>query len=134
MTSPVHNCVLLADRHHGLSEGIRGLLETTFHAVVMVADEASLSKSVGRLKPEIAVVDLSLVPGDSLHWLERLRARCPDMKLVVISIYDEPAVRERALAAGADAFVLKRNLATDLLPTVDAVLAAENTNKAGTLN
>jgi hypothetical protein len=31
-------CVLLADRHHGLSEGMRGSLETLFEAVVMVAD------------------------------------------------------------------------------------------------
>ena len=36
------SCVLLADRHHGLTEGVRGLLETAFGTVVMVADEASL--------------------------------------------------------------------------------------------
>ena len=38
-------CVLLADRHHGLTERIRGLLETMFDAVVMVADEPSLQES-----------------------------------------------------------------------------------------
>jgi hypothetical protein len=36
------SCVLLTDRHHGLTEGVRGLLETAFGSVVMVADEASL--------------------------------------------------------------------------------------------
>ena len=54
------SCVLLADRHHGLTEGVRGLLETAFATVVMVADEASLIDAASRLTPEIAVVDLSL--------------------------------------------------------------------------
>jgi len=42
MADQAVNCVLLADRHHGLSEGVRGLFETAFDAVVMVADETSL--------------------------------------------------------------------------------------------
>ena len=49
------HCVLLADRHHGLTEGIRGLLETLFDAVVMVADEPSLQESAVRLQPSAAV-------------------------------------------------------------------------------
>jgi hypothetical protein len=39
------SCVLLADRHHGLTEGVRGLLETAFGTVLMVADEASLREA-----------------------------------------------------------------------------------------
>jgi hypothetical protein len=35
------SCVLLADRHHGLRDSVRGLLETEFATVLMVADEAS---------------------------------------------------------------------------------------------
>ena len=50
------SCVLLADRHHGLTEGVRGLLETAFGTVVMVADEASLLEGASRLRPDVAVV------------------------------------------------------------------------------
>ena len=53
------NCVLLADRHHGLTEGVRGLLESSFDAVVMVADETSLFQSAEQLQPAVAIVDLS---------------------------------------------------------------------------
>jgi len=118
-------CVLLADRHHGLTEGVRGLLETVFEAVVMVADENSLLESAGRLRPTLAVVDLSLAHGDSLRWLPRLRALCPELKILVLSVHDEPSVRRAALEAGADGFVLKRSIATDLLTAVDAALAGE---------
>ena len=113
------SCVLLADRHHGLTEGIRGLLETTFGTVVMVADETSLLEGAGRLKPDVAVVDLSLARDRSLGWLKALRNRCPGLKVIVLSVHDEPNVRRAAQEAGADAFVLKRAIVTDLLPAVD---------------
>jgi two-component system secretion response regulator SsrB len=124
-------CVLLADRHHGLTEGVRGLLETMFEAVVMVADENSLSESAARLQPTLAVVDLSLARGDSLQWLPRLRARCPGLKIILLSVHDEPSVCRSAMDAGADGFVLKRALATDLLAAVDAVLAGRNYVSSG---
>jgi DNA-binding NarL/FixJ family response regulator len=122
-TEKTFDCVLLADRHHGLTEGVRGLLETLFKTVVMVADESSLQESAGRLQPEVAVVDISLACEGGLHWLERLRQRCPQMKLIVISCHDESCARRAAMDAGADGFVLKRAIATDLLPAVESVLA-----------
>ena len=115
------SCVLLADRHHGLAEGVRGLLETAFGSVVMVADETSLLDAAGRLHPDVAVVDLSLAQAGSLNWLRALGERSPGLKVIVLSVHDEPTVRRAALDAGADAFVLKRSIVTDLMPAVDLV-------------
>lgn len=125
MSAETIKCVLLADRHHGLTEGVRGLLESMFEAVVMVADETSLFESATRLQPMLAVVDLSLAHGDCRRWLQRLRAACPGLKILVLSVYDEPSVCRSVLDAGADGLVLKRALATELLPAVDAVLAGQ---------
>ena len=115
------SCVLLADRHHGLAERLRGLLETAFETVVMVADETSLLEGAGRLRPDVAVVDLSLARDSHLGWLSAIRQRCPGLKVIVLSVHDEQSVRRAALEAGADAFVLKRTIITDLLPAVDLV-------------
>jgi DNA-binding NarL/FixJ family response regulator len=115
------NCVLLADRHHGLTEGVRGLLGTAFDTVVMVADETSLLEGASRLRPEVAVVDLSLAPSGGLGWLQAVRERSPGIKVIVLSVHDEESVRQAALDAGADAFVLKRAIATDLLPAIEHV-------------
>jgi two-component system secretion response regulator SsrB len=115
------SCVLLADRHHGLTEGVRGLLATAFGSVVMVSDETSLLEGAGRLQPDLAVVDLSLAPDSNLNWLQLLRRSCPNLKVIVLSVHDEESVRQAAMRAGADAFVLKRAIATDLLAAVDAV-------------
>jgi DNA-binding NarL/FixJ family response regulator len=115
------SCVLLADRHHGLTEGVRGLLETAFGTVIMVADEASLLEGASRLQPDVAVVDVSLAKHCSLDWLHALRAWEPEVKVIVLSVHDEESVRQTALDAGADAFVLQRAIATDLLPTLARV-------------
>jgi two-component system secretion response regulator SsrB len=117
------SCVLLADRHHGLTEGVRGLLETAFGTVVMVADEASLLEAAVRLRPEVAIVDLSLARDNGLDWFRAVRQRCPELKVIVLSVHDEESVRSAAMAAGADAFVLKRAIVTDLLPAIEAVRA-----------
>jgi len=115
--------VLLADRHHGLRDSVRGLLESQFDAVFMVADEASLLEGVGRLNPAIVVVDLSLSGSDLPSLLGRLAARAPGTKVLLLSVHDERTVVASALKAGASGLVVKRDLATDLMPAIDAVLA-----------
>jgi len=127
------SCVLLADRHHGLTEGVRGLLESSFDAVVMVADETSLFQSAERLQPTVAIVDLSLARGEGPQWLPRLRSRCPGLKLIVLSVHDQPNVCRATMEAGADAFVLKRSIVTDLLPAIDAVQSGQRYVSPGAL-
>jgi DNA-binding NarL/FixJ family response regulator len=125
-TSASPTCVLLADRHHGLTEGLRSLLETAFGTVMMVADAASLLEGAERLHPDLAIVDLSLAREGGLAWLGALRLRRPDLAIIALSVHDEQSVRAAALAAGADDFVLKRDLSTDLLPAI-ARLTREGT-------
>ena len=123
MSKQLSDCVLLADRHHGLSEGIRGLLETSFTSVFLVADETSLIEGVGLLRPAAVVVDLSLGAGDVPGLMRELRARSPGAKVLLLSVHDEPSILRSAVAAGADGIILKRAIATDLLPALDAILA-----------
>jgi DNA-binding NarL/FixJ family response regulator len=117
------DCVLLADSHRGLTDGMRGLLATTFETVVMVADEGSLFESAGRLHNDLAVVDLALSRGNGLELVRRLRGRFPEMKLIIVSTHDQSILSRSVLDAGANGFVVKRALATDLLAAIDAVLA-----------
>ena len=116
-------CVLLASRHLSLREGIRGLLHQQFEAVVTVTDETSLVESAVRMHPDVVVADLSLTKGECYGWLRRLLASRPESRVIVLSDYPEPAVREAAFDAGAAGFVLKIEIATHLLPAVNEVLA-----------
>jgi DNA-binding NarL/FixJ family response regulator len=118
-------CVLLADRHHGLRDSVRGLLEAKFATVFMVADEASLLEGAERLKPAVVVLDLSLSAGDLRGLLARIGERAPSSKILMLSVHHEQTVGDAVIAAGADAVVLKRSLATDLMPAVDALLTGK---------
>ena len=119
-------CVILADSHHAMSEGIRGLVASIFNAVVMVADEVSLLEGASRLDSELAIVDTALSRGNILTLIRRLRSGFPEMKVLVLGISDQPLLVQRILDAGAAGFVLKRMVATDLLPAIDAVLSGQS--------
>jgi two-component system secretion response regulator SsrB len=134
MGDAMMNCVLLADRHHGLSEGVRGLLATTFAGVFTVTDEASLMEGAARIRPTVVVVDLSLAEGDMVGFLQALRRQAPAAKVLLLTVHDEPTVASAALAAGADGVVLKRAIATDLLAAVDAVLAGRRYTSPSTVS
>ena len=123
MNTETSKCVVLADRHYGVIEGIDGLLKTTFATVVMVTDENSLIESASRMQPAVVVADLSVAGGGGFGWLGRLLGKSLGSKVIVLSVHDEPSVVQSALEAGASGFVLKRAIATDLLNAVDVVLA-----------
>lgn len=123
MSEENQTCALLADRHLGLADAIRDLLLAKFETVMMVGDEPSLHESLVRLRLCVAVVDLSLTGDNGLSLVRRVRARSPDLKLILLSVYDEANVCRAIIEAGANAVVLKRTLAADLLPAVEAVLA-----------
>jgi DNA-binding NarL/FixJ family response regulator len=116
---------LLADRHHGVVEGVRGLLETAFGTVFIVGDQASLIDGIARLEPSMTIIDLALAGGAWLKLLRTLREDWPDAKIIVLSMYDELSVVRAAMGAGANGFVLKRTIATDMLEAVAAVFRDE---------
>ncbi len=116
------SCLLLADRHQGLLEGIQGLLGSMFEAVVTVSDEPSLMEGVRRLQPTLAVLDLGLSV-DGLGALRRLRQAHPGQRVVLLSPHDAPVAAEAALRSGANGYVLKRTIAEDLVAAAEAVLA-----------
>ncbi len=118
----IHGCVLLADRHQNMLEGVRRLLDTIFDAVVMVADEKSFYDAVEKLRPALTIVDLSLPVSGESNVARWLKSRHPDLKFIILSVHDEPTVVDEVLDAGASGFVLKRSAVTDLIPAIREVL------------
>lgn len=118
--------VILADRHQDMLEGVRGLLETEFETVLMVADIHSLINTATTLDIDLAVVDFSLPVQNCGNIARHMKKLFPDLKLIVLSLHDELTVLREVMAAGAEGFVLKRSAATDLIPAVHAVVAGRH--------
>jgi two-component system secretion response regulator SsrB len=102
--------------------GVHSLLDALFESVLMVADEHSLMEALTPFKPELVVVDLSLPGEGEANIARRLMEHDPDLRVIVLSVHDEPTVVSQMLRAGVAGFVLKRSAATDLVPAVKAVL------------
>jgi DNA-binding NarL/FixJ family response regulator len=106
-------------------EALRGLLAGRFTATVMVADVTSLLEAVGRIGPDLVVVDHSMSASGGANVVRTLFSQYPGLRVIVLSVHDEQAAVSQVLGAGAAGFVLKRTAAAELTAAVDAVLRGE---------
>ena len=117
-----HGCVVIADIHQSMLEGIRGLLDTVFDTTVMVASISSLRKTAEKLNPDLVVMDLSMPPSEGSNVVKEFVSSCPGTRLIVMSVHDEMNVCEKIISSGASGFVLKRRAGIDLLDAAEEVL------------
>ena len=112
--------VLLADDHRMVAEGLKSLLEPEFDLVGMVEDGRRLLEEATALKPDVAVVDITMPRLNGLEAIPLLKKAVPKIKIVVITMHREPAYARRAFESGADGFVLKHAAAEELIEAVRA--------------
>jgi DNA-binding NarL/FixJ family response regulator len=116
-----NSCVILGDKHQSALEGIRGLLESVFSGVVMVADQPSLFEAIDKIAPEYVIVDMSLLALDQQQSSFKLNKRFYGTKCIILAVNDDPSLVEYVIKAGARAFVLKQYAATDLFEAIEVV-------------
>lgn len=121
MESLYSSCVIVADRNVAASESIRGLLESEFQSVYLVADTGSLTTGAERLAPDLVVLDLSFGAENLSSLVDQIHQRSPHSHVLVLTINDEAIVARSTLEAGADAVVLKRCAGTDLYEALAAL-------------
>lgn len=101
--------ILLVDDHPVVRQGLTQLLAQEGDMIVCGEAEtaAEAMKAVEATRPRLAVVDISLKEGTGLDLVKDLRARHPDVAVLVFSMHDESVYAERALRAGARGYVMK---------------------------
>ena len=119
------NRILIADAHLTMMAGVRFLLKDSFEASVMVADEHSLRDAVESSQFDLVIADLSIQTSSGENVARLLQRVRPELRVIILSVHDEPAVLQECLAAGAKGFVLKRAAVNDLIPAVEAVMRGD---------
>lgn len=114
--------VLLADDHAVLRAGLKLLVnaETDMEVVGEAADADEAIRLARETRPDVAVLDLSM-PGGGLKAVEALPRQCPETRVLVLTMHDDPAYLRSALAAGAAGYVVKQVADRELLSSVRAV-------------
>jgi len=115
--------VLLVDDHDVVRSLVAALIagEPDLEIVAEAADGADALAKAGQLRPDVAVLDLSLGGESGLDLAAALRAACPAVRLLMLSAEGDRRYVRQALAAGASGYVLKDAVVTELVPAIRAV-------------
>lgn len=119
--------VLLVDDHPLVREGLRARLGTVAGIEVAgeAADAAEAFAQVEALRPDLVLMDVGMKQTNGIELTARLRERHPALRVLMLSMYDNPEYVHRALAAGASGYVLKEAPSDEIVAAIAAVTAGE---------
>jgi two-component system response regulator NreC len=114
--------ILLADDHAVLRAGLRMLInaQPDMSVVGEAADCNEAIEKVTLLKPDVLTLDLTM-PGGGIKIIERLRQECPQTRVLVLTMHDDPAYLRAVMAAGGAGYVVKTVADAQLLSAIRAV-------------
>jgi DNA-binding NarL/FixJ family response regulator len=118
--------ILIADDHLVFAEGLRLLLEKQFAVVGTVADGRALITEALRLTPDVIVADIGMPLLNGLDAANRVLQRLPNVKVIFLTMQDDPNLAAAALELGSAGFVLKHSAGSELLTAIDHVLHGES--------
>jgi DNA-binding NarL/FixJ family response regulator len=115
--------ILLADDHALIRRGARGVLQS--HRGWMVVGEAANGteavEKAKQLKPDVAIVDISMPELDGVQVTRQIREAVPNTKVLVLTMHESGQMVQNALDAGAHGYVLKSDLTESLVQAVKDV-------------
>jgi|ERR1700730_2245572 len=119
--------ILVADDHELVRRGIRGLLQARrgWRVVGEAADGREAVEKANKLKPNVAIVDISMPDLDGLQATRKIREAAPTTEVVVLTMHESDQMVRRVLDAGALGYVLKSDLSAHLVKAVKDVSAGK---------
>jgi DNA-binding NarL/FixJ family response regulator len=125
--------VLIADDHRLILEGIRRALEEADDIEIVGQAETGTEvvPLVARTKPDVAMLDLRMPGMDGLACLDRIRARHPEVKVVILSVSTDPELIRTVLSRGASAYIVKSVNPSDLPAALRQVMEGTFFSLAG---
>jgi DNA-binding NarL/FixJ family response regulator len=117
--------VLLADDHAIARSGVAQILneERGISVVEQARDGAEAVELFARSRPDVALIDLRMPKLEGVQVIEQIRGRFPHAVIVILTTYDTDTDIERALHAGAKAYLVKDVSPQDLVACIRAVHA-----------
>ena len=112
--------ILIVDDHEGWRKILKRLLEEELEASVVgeAADGEEAIRLNRELRPDVVFMDIAMPGLDGLEATRRIKAERPETEVIILTIYNEEVYRKAAAESGADAFLPKKFLRANLLPTI----------------
>ena len=113
--------ILLADDHQLLREAFGKLLEPDFEVVGAVADGRALLAAAPGLKPDVVLLDVAMPLLNGLDAARQLKRALPDVKIIFLTMSEDPDVAAEAFRVGASGYLLKNSAASELSQAIHEV-------------
>ncbi len=117
--------VMLAEDHTMIAEAFRNLLEPQYQVVATVHDGRSMVETALKMQPDIVVADIGMPLLNGLSAGQQLKQKLRKVKLIYLTMNDDPDLAAEALRTGGSAFLLKTSAASELLKSIQKVLRGE---------
>lgn len=117
---------ILADDHTLVAEALHGLIAPQFEVVAKVADGHALMACATELKPDVIVVDVAMPLLNGLDACRQLKQKMPGLKIVFLTMNEDPEFAVEAMKSGASGYVLKKSAASELLQAMQAALRGKS--------
>jgi DNA-binding NarL/FixJ family response regulator len=114
--------LMLADDHTILLEAFRKLLEPQYEIVGTVADGRALLETAPQLNPDVIVADIGMPLMNGLEAGLRLKEQMPTVKLIFLTMNEDPDLAVEAMRCGACGYLLKSSAADELLRAIQLAL------------
>jgi DNA-binding NarL/FixJ family response regulator len=114
--------VILADDHLLLLDALKNLLEPEFEVVGKFSDGHTLVEEAEKLNPNVVVLDIGMPTMNGLNAGQRLKKLMPTVKLVYLTMNQDPDMAAEAFRLGASGFVVKSAAASELLQALREVV------------
>ena len=119
--------IVVADDHANMLERVSRVLETDYDVVAAVPDGLTAVDAVDRLKPDLAILDISMPGLTGLEAAVKLADMGRNARVIFLTVHEDQEFVDAARSTGALGYVLKRNILTDLLPAVRRALTGRTT-------
>lgn len=117
---------MLADDHTMLIEAFSKLLSPTCEIIGTVSDGHALLEAAVRLKPDVIVLDISMPRLNGIEAARQLKTKLPAVKLVFLTMNEDPDMAVHAMELGAAGYLLKSSAASELFQAIQAVLKGKS--------
>lgn len=117
--------VILADDHTLVLEALRKLLQPAYDVVATVGDGRALLELAPRLNPDVAVIDFGMPRLNGLDAGQQLKQAMPMVKLIFLTVNEDPELAREAMRRGASAYLLKKSTFSELVRSIETALRGE---------